>query len=596
MLKPITFPRARDRWLAALLAALLLLTATFALCRPIYETNDDSTIVAAASGAVTGAPYAGNGFTSYLYGAFLSMLFGLFPALPWHALMLLGMIALSLTALIQCFLAVGERCAAPAAVIWGILLALYVGVLMPYAALWQFTTVSALAASSGAVLLLCTGSQPGRAARFSRALATVLLLCGFGLRVQSLWVTMPLLAAYALLAWLTSPKANRQGALYCLLAVAALGLLTAADQALYRRFEPGWDAYSVFNAELSELLDYQNTDSINAVAREAAGWPEWTTYMVRSWYQLDERMTLESLSALTAALDAQSPAPTVASLMRAVGSVLLRFPMFSFSLAGFLALSLWAFWHFARERRWLGCLAVAVPYVYLAVFIAYFYGVLGRLPARAAFTAACPCYVLIALCCLWAFGPLHVQERSMARHAGVSAACIMLLLCVIPTVMHASERLPLRWQEQSRDAARALSDRMSAYAAGHADRIYVTDAPFDHDPFFVYGDALPVNLIEWCHGLFHSPMYQQKLRLLGFDGFTSRTLLREDMYLLLSGEGVLNTLRDYLSAEYGPVEADILFLGDGFYECRVRLVQPTAKAPGKIIQKCGFSIDSRGFI
>lgn len=59
---------------------------------------------------------------------------------------------------------------------------------------------------------------------------------------------------------------------------------------------------------------------------------------------------------------------------------------------------------------------------------------------------------------------------------------------------------------------------------------------------------------------------------------------------------VLNTLRDVLSAEYGPVEADILLLGDGFCKCRVRPAQPTAKTPGKIIQKCGFSIDSRDFI
>ena len=44
---------------------------------------------------------------------------------------------------------------------------------------------------------------------------------------------------------------------------------------------------------------------------------------------------------------------------------------------------------------------------------------------------------------------------------------------------------------------------------------------------------------------------------------------------------VLNTLRDDLSAEYGPVEADILFLGDGFCECRVRPAQPTAKMAGK---------------
>ena len=48
MLKPIAHRRGRDRWLSALLAALLIMVVTYALCRPIYETNDDSSIVAAA--------------------------------------------------------------------------------------------------------------------------------------------------------------------------------------------------------------------------------------------------------------------------------------------------------------------------------------------------------------------------------------------------------------------------------------------------------------------------------------------------------------------------------------------------------------------
>ena len=108
---------------------------------------------------------------------------------------------------------------------------------------------------------------------------------------------------------------------------------------------------------------------------------------------------------------------------------------------------------------------------------------------------------------------------------------------------------------------------MCAYACAHPDRVYVTDAPLDHDPFYVYGDALPVNLIEWCNGMFHSPMYQEKLHVLGFDSFTSRTLLEEGVYLLLSGEGVLNNLQGYLAAEYGPVSVELLYRGDGFLEC-----------------------------
>ena len=213
MLKPIAHRRGRDRWLSALLAALLIMVVTYALCRPIYETNDDSSIVAAASGAVTGVPYAGNGFTSYLYGALLAGLFSLNAELPWHALFLLGVAFLSLAALIKCFACAGERFSVPAVVLWSVLGGLYAGVLMPYVAMLQFTTIAAMAATGGITLLLGAGCGRGRAARFERGIAAVLLLCAFGLRVQSLWAGLPLLAGYGALARLDSPRTGWRTAL-----------------------------------------------------------------------------------------------------------------------------------------------------------------------------------------------------------------------------------------------------------------------------------------------------------------------------------------------------------------------------------------------
>ena len=353
MLKPIAHRRARDRWLLALLTALLIMAVTYALCRPIYETNDDSSIVAAASGAVTGVPYAGNGFTSYLYGALLAGLFSLNAELPWHALFLMGTAFLSLAALIKCFACMGARFRVPCLALWAVPGGLYAGVLMPYVAMLQFTTIATLAAAGGTALLLCAGSGRGHAARFDRGIAGVLLLCAFALRVQSLWAAMPLLAAYGVLAWLESPRSGRKTALCCGVALALLGLLTAADSALYRHNEPGWDAFCVFNDRLSDLLDYNNTDLVDELAAEAAGWPPWTTYMVRNWYQLDEHMTLDGLTVLTDAIAEAKPAPTAASLLRATGSVLLRYPMFAFTLAGFGLFALWAFFAQALRRRYI---------------------------------------------------------------------------------------------------------------------------------------------------------------------------------------------------------------------------------------------------
>ena len=59
--------REQSRWLWA--AAVVALTAalTFLLSDLVFQTNDDNSIISAACGGVTGAPYAGN-YPVYLVG------------------------------------------------------------------------------------------------------------------------------------------------------------------------------------------------------------------------------------------------------------------------------------------------------------------------------------------------------------------------------------------------------------------------------------------------------------------------------------------------------------------------------------------------
>lgn len=535
----------RRQWAASFVIAALLLAVSFALCRPLYETNDDSCIVASASGAVTGSPYAGNGFTSYLYGMLLSGLFTLCASLPWHACILLATLYLAITAIVQSTLAVSVRYGVSLYAALAVLGALYAGVLMPYVVMLQFTTVSAIAACGGVCLLLTHSRVSAGGQSAAWIIAVLLLLISFGLRIASFWVAVPLLVAYSVLEWIDSKGREKKTFFSVLLIVSGFAVLTAADSLLYRTLEPGWNTYAPFNALLTSFLDYNNVGAISEIACQSTDWSPELAWMIRNWYMLDPKLNTENLTALLACVKAASPVPTVLSVLRATGSIVLHYPMFALVLAGFVLVSCWAFLCFWHHKQWTLCLRLLGTGAYLLVFIGFFYGVLGRLPARAAFTAAAPCYTLLALTCLRAAGQTE-RRRSFSAIAAVCFAC-----CVLTPVLHSDTLLTFRWIPQSRDDARAFSADICEYAAENPDWILVTNMPLDHDPFYVYKDDLPSNLIEWCHGMYHSPMYQTKLSRLGFDSFTSQDLFGENVRILVADREMLDGLLAYLQAEYG---------------------------------------------
>ncbi|MDD3410640.1 MAG: hypothetical protein PHY12_07495 [Eubacteriales bacterium] len=87
---------ARTRRIASFAITALLMVLALALSRVVFQTVDDNAIAMAASGGVTGAPYAGNCYTSYGYGWLIAALYGLCPGFPWHAALMLIAEALAL--------------------------------------------------------------------------------------------------------------------------------------------------------------------------------------------------------------------------------------------------------------------------------------------------------------------------------------------------------------------------------------------------------------------------------------------------------------------------------------------------------------------
>lgn len=558
--------RIHKGWLFCLLCAGIGIALCLMLCSPSFDTNDDENIIAIASGAFTGAPYAANGYTTFLYGALLQGLYLLSPALPWHTLVMYLLIWISLAAILKALLMVCDQYNLSAFVGLGFFAALLIGILVQYVATLQYTTTAAFAATGGTGLLIAANGAEKRAgAKGAYWIGGGLLLFAFCLRTESFWVAMPLLAGVTVL---ISVKRKKWRVLLPVLLVMGGAVLTGIfDQALYRANEPHWDAFRTYYQMRVQLLDYYNTDLMEKVATQTLGWPVDTVRLMRNWYMLDEHMQLEPLTELITAVKAAQPVPSIWDLAKSVASILRRYSMFSLNALGLGVAALWALIRFGKQRRWAEGVAVLGTITYMLVFIAYFYGIVNRLPQRAAFSIACPTAVVLLLVCLPSLenNLKDASPRLRLRAMGKPAIWVMTLcLCMamLTNAFWAKNRLPLRWEQNGQAVRAAISEHIRDYASARPESVFVTDVaqrytPFTTEPFTA------VNLLEWGHAMRGSDVLAKKYAANGLNGFTTDTLFDSRVRLILS-DGNRALFVNYIQQRNASAHLVTVDDGDGF--------------------------------
>lgn len=562
-----------DGWGTSLACAGVLMLISFACCHPIFETNDDNGIIAIASGAFTGSPYAGNGYTTYLYGALLKALYSIWIGMPWHTLLMLIVVFFSLAAILKSILTVCLKNTVAIGFGLCVFLAAYMGVFVQYVVQLQYTAVAAVSATGGACLVLVTQQESARRGRaFSIVLATALLLSSFCLRTDSFWVCMPLLVGYSALECFK--RHTMRALLPCLAVLCGALVLSIANLALYRLYEPNWDRFRIFYDLRCELLDYNNTDLMERTATQVLGWPETTVRMLRNWYMLDEHMSSNSLRILLDAVKEARPSPTIGFMIKSTASILRRYPMFGVNLIAFGLWGLWSALRFAKAKQWVDFLRIIGTAAYLALFIAYFYGILERLPERAAFAAACPCYAFLALACLPSSQASQQNEKSTTTTRPAKRAMAVYMVLVLlgggaTLLFYGGDRLPLRWRGTKQTASQTLSESVRDYAASHPSLVYITDIPQRYSPFYV-GPTTAVNMVEWGHAMQGSDMMQAKWKANGFETMNTDSLFDPRVRVIITGDNV-NMLLAYLKALYTNVSLETVEDGAGFSVYRLSM-------------------------
>lgn len=541
------------RWaLSAAVTALFFLWAARVTVLSYFISDDITTLKAIAAIPTQGYDLAARTFSSDLFCAFLGLFYRLDPDGYWYFYYEAGMQLISLMILGRCILLRVRRRGWRASAGCLIHAALCAGLfLYPFAAM-TFTLTAAMAGTAAVALVLCRDAAVTRAGQAASDVGSglLMLLCflqrsGSGKALLCFWA---LAVAYQILKSFLCRERQRAGALLAAAAVTA-GAIFLCGRVSLADVEP---EYQSGESIRSLIVDYL-IDELGPEDFEAAGFSPELAALTRDWFFMDRRVTAESFWQLAQAYYAdESPADPAAGRLAGLVSSLAghiasdgQMSTAAWSAAVLLILTAAVFLR-AGKAAWPECLTAVCAAGGAFLLSLYLLG-RGYFPARAFLVVMYPAVVTMTLALLAAprtpegisFVRLQASGWTCRIMAAALAGLCVLGICRTPHVTEAFTREDL------------FSDqwKIEAYAREHPDTTFINNAYFAvFDP--LHSADYPDNLLWWgnCGDLTRAPA----------DRLYADAFFRDDVLFLGDGLSTLLFLLQYLTAEYGPVQATLV--------------------------------------
>lgn len=358
--------RSPDRILVwvSLVAAVVWIVSILSLATPGFALSDDLQMEAFANGDYSGSSSHFLVFSNVIYGAALRSLYELAPGIPWYALLLYAVQALSIAAVFYVILR--------ARIVLGNAMALLgigwlVFTLPNFTIALSFTPTAILAGLAGVLLLISSLATPIRP--FGIASAAGLLLVSTLIRGNAALLVLLTTSIFVARALLRTPRRVAAFTLV-LLTVIPLGTMQFNDWYTGRPTE--WADYNEFNALRGQLhgtkrLRYH--PGIDPVL-DRMGWTPLDLAAFEAWIFPDPQVfTAESLRIY---LDNTQQRPPGRSLLADLGGVWNRYRP---QLAAAIALLAWCLLRAIQERRtglalwpFAALVGFVAPMIYLTLF------------------------------------------------------------------------------------------------------------------------------------------------------------------------------------------------------------------------------------
>lgn len=581
----------KKKWWFSAMVNLLLLTVLLVFLRPVFETNDDTTIYELTGGA-KGVYDSHTFFIHVFIGKILEILYRILPVVQWYTVLQYAVMYVSFTAILYVLL--NRLRTGMAVVVFG---ALYCYFAYEGFIIIQFSKTAGYAACAGMLLMfhglerllqvdtaevekdsageegniqvadVQNGFGKGKKCVYlSVILGTLLALTGSMYRFKEFFLCAALMSGigvYTLLKlnWKQSKEALRKAFSYVisfgLLFLLSIGL-NAVDVYSYAS-AAGWENYREFNDMRSNLLDYGFPDyEANRETYESLGITKEDYNLYKSGNHADpELFTREVMETLTALCERKP-------LNREfVQKYFAEFPLGFFEIYAFTCFLLmfcyWIFW--GRKGR--GEIAALIYEVFIVGLVYAYLFYMGRYLIRRTETAL---WLGASLMIIW----MLKREQVFFSMRTAAAFCS----CVLAFTMN-SWREELRFSERQKNLVSIQQGEREFQEILGADKNYLYLTKLGTvSTFTAYGpfDAVPYGLTTnicklggWEYG---AATNDQILAQYGVEN-PYRDMIDHPQVLVVDDK--VNTTLDYLRSHYNPeAEADLVKKAGGrnFYSFR----------------------------
>lgn len=557
---------------------------------PVFATSDDTYIMKALSGTLTGEPYYETAFFSVLLGWPLSMLYRL-VYLPWFGIFLISLTLLAQTKIFfkiydMLFAQQGSRMAG------GLLFVAALGMLAYHSRVITYTTVASLVGTAS-ILYLFDYMQGQRKKQL--ACSAALLIVSVAIRSASGIIIL----AFWGLSYLYLLAKNRSDfkALFVRGGIIVLCFLAAYGFDLYMKHhvaEP--EGYYEFMQAQADFVDYPKmpvgSEEVQAVLPQT-GWDTDLYNMASGYFTMDERLDAEDyhiFNRLNKSLRADTK-ETIANLKETIYPT----PLYHYSLTLiFILLVLYFSLMFLKGgvRSWfrietaliaLGAVLFAALHFWLAKS--------GRLVLRASLAISLPYFAILLglfwkgeLCSGWKKGKM-TKAYPVLLAAGILAAFVLVYrMSLVPAAALLLLAALLSYQQSAKDSLyRVLSvlvlalllfrtaevyqhdffgkgfqlyrgtrsginSPLERYALAHQDQVFICDLVYSWDYRMHIPQEKVNNMFYYGGTNVRSHVFQEQMRQRNIEKFDLSILRREDMRVILR-KGIADVFQRMLAAK-----------------------------------------------
>lgn len=555
--------------LTALLINVLAVLVCFMLFSPVFETNDDSGLIAIACGA-RGIRDAHLVHANYLIGRLMTAAFAAAPGVQWWSLLQFFLLFISFFTATLALIRRGRG------IPWTLFVAAVIFVFSYEAYIrLQYTKTAGIISAAGLIVLFCGLAEERSGRRFFIAAGTALAVLGSFYRFQQFLCITAVFGAMAL--WLLLlyleehddagrkiAKALAAGAVLLILA----GGFRAYDRAQYRSQE--WADYLEFDKYRTEVIDYGVPDYDAHEAEYNAAGIDRTAYdLMKSWtFQDSERFTAEAFRTIAGFRDKKEMnGALIKGFIKGFVRGAIKESSFIFFL---IVLAGWLITGEKKKRNWISLIALGAVIGALEFYL-YYAGrfMVNRVDAGIWFAAS---VILLA----WYFpadtGSTDTgTEPLISRSAAASAVLAVLTLAAFVTMVPWQDSLKAAVREG--DAARAAERASIEKISSDKDHLYLSKVGtvkmseaygvMDPVPYCIADNIYPLG--GWGA---ETPVFKSVLERYGADN-PFRDMTENDSIYLVDNDidGTLAYLRAWYRAD---AEAELVGDIDGHKIYRIK--------------------------